>query len=149
MNDEARVPINRMFIAALALIGILVAAYMSLYKFGYIGMLACGAGSCETVQASKWSSFMGVPVPLIGLLGYLAVMIVAILGLQPAWQESRPVSLLLLALTTVAFVFSVYLSYLEQFVIHAWCRWCIGSAVIATLAWLFALVEVPRLRRRA
>ena len=59
------------------------------------------------------------------------------------------VRIALIVTATGAFLFSVYLSALEQFVIHAWCRWCIGSAAIATLIFLFTLPEFRRLRRTA
>lgn len=140
-------PLNRMIIAAVALIGVLISVYLTLHKFGYIGSLVCGTGSCEAVQASKWSSFMGIPVPVLGLAGYLALLIIALVGMQPAWLDSKAVSAMLLMLATIGFGFSVYLSYLEQFVLHMWCRWCIVSAIIATLIWLAALAELPRLRR--
>lgn len=149
--NEARgaPPLNRMAVAVLALIGVLLSTYLTLYKLGFIGTLACGTGSCETVQASKWAVFMGVPVPFLGLVGYALILGAALLGLQQTWFDNRRVAFALYGLATGAFVFSLYLSYLEQFVIHAWCRWCIVSAVIATLIWLFSLAELPRIRRTA
>jgi hypothetical protein len=60
---------RRMGAAALSLAGILVSAYLFLYKRGAIGTLACGDGGCETVQLSRYSAFLGVDVALIGLLG--------------------------------------------------------------------------------
>jgi len=147
-NDgDTRPPTNRMIIAVLALFGLLIAAYMTLYKFGLIGTLACGAGSCEQVQSSRWAVFWGIPVSLIGLVGYAVIMGVALLGLQPRRFNNRRLSNALFVLATAGFVYSLYLSYLEQFVINAWCRYCIASAVIATLIWIFSLAELPRLRR--
>lgn len=140
-------PLNRMAIALLALLGVLLSAYLTLYKLGLIGTLACGTGSCETVQASKWAVFFGVPVPVVGLLGYAALLAIALVALQPNWLGDRKLMLALVLLASGGLLFSVYLSYLEMFVIHAWCRWCIVSAVIATLIWLFSLPELPRLRR--
>jgi uncharacterized membrane protein len=138
---------NRMVIAVLALLGLLVAAYMSAYKLGLIGTLACGVGSCEIVQASRWAVFWGIPVALIGMLGYAVIMGIALLGLQPRWFNSKRLANALFILATAGFVYSMYLTYLEKFVIHAWCLYCIASGVIATLIWIFALAELPRLRR--
>lgn len=146
-NGDPRPPMNRMIIAVLALFGLLVAAYMTLYKFGLLGTLACGAGSCEQVQASRWAMFWGIPVALIGMLGYAVIIGIALLGLQPRWFNSRRLSNALFVLATAGFVYSLYLTYLEKFVIHAWCLYCIASAVIATLIWIFSLAELPRLRR--
>jgi uncharacterized membrane protein len=145
--DAVSPPANRMIIAVLALLGVLISAYLTLHKFGYIGTLVCGTGSCETVQTSKWAVIMGVPVPLLGLIGYIVILGTAIAGLQATATISRPIGITLLVLATGAFLFSIYLSYLEKFVIHAWCRWCVGSATVATLIWICSLVEWKRLRR--
>lgn len=140
-------PANRMAIAVLGLLGVLMSAYLTLHKYGYIGTLACGSGACETVQTSRYAVFMGVPVPVLGLIGYLLFVIVAIVGLQPASVRSRAVAVLLFVMACGALLFSLYLTYLEKFVIHAWCRWCIASAVVTLLIWLCALAELPRIRR--
>ena len=137
---------NRMALALLALIGLLIGVYMSAYKFGLIGTIACGTGGCNTVQNSPWAVFAGVPVPVIGLLGYGALFATALLGLQPRFEDDRRISIVLLAGATIGLVFSAYLTYLEAAVIHAWCRWCIASAVLAVLIFLFALPELQRLR---
>lgn len=134
-----------MIIAILALIGVLVSVYLTLHKYRVIGTLACGAGSCDTVQASKWAVFLGVPVPVLGLVGYALVLVTALVGL--AKIESRAVSLALLLLAGGALAFTLYLTYLEAFVINAWCRWCIASAAITLLISIATLPELPRLRR--
>ena len=76
--------IYRMGAALLSLLGLFVSAYLYLYKIGRIGTLACGTGGCETVQTSEWSRFLGVEVALIGVLGYAALLLVALLALRPA-----------------------------------------------------------------
>lgn len=141
--------LNRMGVALLALIGVLISAYMSAYKFGLLGTIVCGTGGCETVQNSPWAVFMGVPVPVLGLLGYGALLVLALLGIQPRFFADRRISILLLAGATLGLLFSGYLTYLEAAVIHAWCRWCIVSALLATLIFLLALPELPRLRGAA
>jgi uncharacterized membrane protein len=140
---------NRMAIAVLALIGVLISAYMAAYSFGFIGDVACGAGGCLIVQNSPWARFLGVPVGLIGLLGYGALLVAALLGLQPRFAAGRGVPLVLLGGASIGLAFSAYLTYLEAFVIHAWCRWCVASAVLAGLLFLFALPEYRRLRSQS
>jgi uncharacterized membrane protein len=121
---------------------------MLLYKLGVIPAIACGAGTCEVVQASRWSDFLGIPVPAWGVAGYGLILATSLAGLQPGRIEDRRIAIVLLAASTFAFLFSIYLSALEAFVIGAWCRWCIASAVLATLLFLLALPEVRRCRRR-
>jgi uncharacterized membrane protein len=146
---EPAAPLNRMIIAVLALVGVVIAGYMLMYKLGVIAAVACGTGACETVQASPWSNFLGVPVPLIGVGGYATILGVALAGVQGSRVGDRRTAWALLLLTTLALVFSIYLSAVEAFWIGAWCRWCIGSAVVATLLFLCALPELPRLRGHA
>jgi uncharacterized membrane protein len=147
LEKEVAPPTNRMAITLLALIGVFLSLYLTLHKLGIVGTLACGAGSCDVVQTSKYAVFMGVPVPFWGLAGYSVLTTLGLIGIQPRFYDNRPLRLALIACATGAFLFSAYLSALEQFVIHAWCRWCIGSAAIATLIFLFTLPEFRRLRR--
>ena len=143
MNEDVT-PANRMIIAVLALLGLLISVYLTLHKYGVIGTLACGSGACEVVQTSKWATQFGIPVPVLGLIGYALIFGVALAGLQ---MQSRAMAVAIFVLADLALLFSVYLSLIEQFRIHAWCRWCIGSAVITILIWLSALAELPRFRR--
>jgi len=148
-DDGAAAPssANRMAMAVLSLVGVLIAGYMSLYKLGVIQTLACGTGACEIVQESPWANFLGVPVPFWGVAGYGVLLAGSLAGLQPERQGSRAIALILFGGATAAFLFSGYLSWIEATRILAWCRWCIGSAVVATLLFLAALPELARLRR--
>ena len=144
------IPRSRMVVAAVALIGVFVATYLLFYNLGLVGTLACGVGGgCETVQASPFAYFLGVPVAAWGLVGYVSILLVALAGSQPRFAEERWVAWGLLLLTGVAFAFSLYLSALEEWVIRAWCRWCIVSAVLSTIAFLFSLPEIGRLRKQS
>jgi uncharacterized membrane protein len=131
---------KRMLVALGALAGVFVALYLTLYKLGYIGTLACAVGSCETVQTSKWATFLGVPVGGWGVGYYLGVLAIALVGLTSRFSDAPSVSRLLAGVTTFGVLFSLWLTYLELFVIHAICMWCVGSAIIATilciLSWL-------------
>ena len=133
-----------MAIAVLSLGGLLIATYMLLYKLNVLATLACGTGGCETVQASPWAMFLGIPVPAWGVAGYLALMVAAMVGLQPRFADSRGLAAILLGMATFAFGFSMYLTAIEAFRIHAWCRFCIASAIVATLIFLAALPELRR-----
>src|SRR5947208_16321688 len=81
-----------MIVAALALAGIFISLYLTLYKLGVIGELSCSIGSCETVNTSKWSRFLGLPVAAWGLLFYLDVFAVALIGTLPRFENERVIS---------------------------------------------------------
>ena len=134
--------IYRMGAALMSLVGVFVSAYLYLYKIGRIGTLACGTGGCETVQTSVWSRFLGVEVALIGLVGYALVFGVALLALRPALIRERWPAALLAALAWGGVLFTLYLTYLELFVIHAICRWCVGSAAIIVTILILALLAL-------
>jgi len=147
LEEDMPPPTNRMLIAVLSLIGLFVALYLTAHALGWTGPLVCGIGECETVQASKWAKVGSVPVALIGLLGYLALLALAVLGIQPGRRRSRAIGGLLLAGATVGFAFSVWLTYLEAFVIHAWCQWCVSSAILMTVIFVASLPELGRTGR--
>ena len=132
----------RQAIALLALIGLFVALYLWLHALGYGGPLKCGTGGCDTVQASQYAVLLGIPVAFYGVVGYLGVLIVSLIALRPAALQDRRWTVLLVMLSTVGFLFTVYLTYLELFVIHAICRWCVGSAVIITAIWIVSLFSL-------
>ena len=131
-----------MGIALLAMGGVVLAIYLSLYKLGMISELTCAVGSCETVQLSKWATFLGLPVAVWGLGAYLTVLVVALVGLQPAFAESRVVSWLLVGISTWSLLFSGWLTYLELYVIHAICMWCVVSAVLILIIFVLSLLDL-------
>jgi uncharacterized membrane protein len=135
---------HRQAIALLALVGWFVALYLWLYAIGVAGELKCGTGGCETVQTSRWAELFGVPVAFYGVVGYAVLLAVALAGLRPGWVERRGPTLLLAALATGGVLFSGWLTYLELFVIHAICRWCVTSAVIMAVIWVVALSGLRR-----
>jgi uncharacterized membrane protein len=122
---------HRMAVAVLALCGLLVSAYLLLYKLGVVGSMVCGAGGgCERVQASPYAMFLGVPVAAYGVGGYLVLLAIALSGLREP-QLARPAATRWLAgLSALGVAFSLYLLWLELFVIHAICRWCSVSGVL-------------------
>jgi len=129
----------RMTAAVLSLAGVFVALYLYLHKLGVIGELSCGTGGCETVQLSPYAVFLGVPVPLIGVVGYLVLFGLSMASLQQPDQPRWP--RLLLLLSGGAALFSGYLTYLELFVIHAICRFCVASALIVLGIFVVALLD--------
>jgi uncharacterized membrane protein len=130
---------RRQTMVVLALAGLLVATYLWLYKIGVIGVLQCGTGGCEAVQASRYAVLFGVPVAFIGVAGYAVLLGVGLVGVQPGFAADRRVALLLAALATAGFAFALYLTAIELFVLHAICRWCVVSALIITAIWVLAL----------
>ena len=132
---------RRMIIAALALGGVGLAAYLSMYKLGMIGTLACTVGQCETVNLSKYATLWGLPVAVWGLGYYVTLFAVALAGTTDRFVDAPWVSHALLALTGWGVLFSTYLTWLELFVINAICMFCVISAILVTVIFLVAILE--------
>jgi uncharacterized membrane protein len=132
---------KRMIVAMLALAGIFVATYLLLFKLGMIGELSCSIGSCETVNTSKWATFLGIPVAGWGVAWYVGMFVLALVSTGERFVDSPVVSLVLLAVAATGLIFSLYLTYLELFQIHAICQWCVVSAIIVTIIFFVCIAE--------
>ena len=132
---------RRMIIAALALGGVGLATYLSMYKLGMIGTLACSVGQCETVNLSKWATLWGIPVAVWGLGFYVSLFLVALAGTTERLANEAWVSTVLLVLTGWGVAFSAWLTYLELFVINAICMFCVISACLVTVIFLISVAE--------
>lgn len=130
-----------MLAALVALAGFFVAAYLTLYKLGMIGALTCSVGSCETVQLSRWATFLGLPVALWGVGYYALVFALTLVGIQERFADSRGLSIALVLLTGWGLIFSTWLTYLELFVINAICQWCVVSALLAAALFVICWMD--------
>ena len=139
-------PMNRMVVAVLAMGGFFVALYLFAHNLGLTGPIVCGVGDCATVQASQYAKIGPIPVSLIGLLGYVVLLLLSFIGLQPNHRGSKLIGGLLLFGSLGGSLFSAYLTYLEAFVIEAWCQYCVISAILITLIFLASIPEAMRLR---
>ncbi len=139
-------PRDRMVVAVLAVGGVFVALYLVAHNMGLGGPIVCGVGDCATVQSSQYATLGPVPVSVIGVLGYVVLLALAFVGLRPDHRESRLIGGLLLAGSLGGGLFSAYLTYLEAFVIEAWCQYCVASAIIIMLIFFASIPEMARLR---
>jgi len=137
---------KRMIVAALALAGIFISLYLTLFKLGVIGELTCSIGSCETVNTSKWSTFLHLPVAAWGLLFYSEVFVISLVGTMPRLENEPILSLLLVAEAAIGVLFSAWLTYVELAVIHAICIWCVTSAGIVVAILLVSIADLGEVR---
>lgn len=136
---------HRMTVAVLALIGLLLSAYLTLHRLGLTGPLTCGADNpCDRVQSSVYADLLGVPVAAFGVAGYLALLVIALAGLQSRWLEQRGPTKLLALASGLGVAFTAYLKYLEVFRIGAICRWCLVSAVLITAIFVISVAALRR-----
>lgn len=113
----------------LALVGAGVAGYLSWTRFFGLTPVCVGFGGCDIVNASRFSELLGLPVALWGLAAYVALAVLGILSLRGVgWAD-----LLAFGLAVGGWLFSMYLTAVEAFVLQAWCVWCVVSTVTISL----------------
>ena len=124
--------------AFLAAFGVGIATYIALEAAGgHAPACIAGSSGCLTVAESSYSHLLGINVAVFGIGGYVLLLVAAILRGDPARLAG-------FALGLTGFGFSVYLTYLELFVIDAICQWCVASAIVMTL--LFAVSALRMVR---
>ncbi|MBM3145289.1 MAG: vitamin K epoxide reductase family protein [Chloroflexi bacterium] len=125
---------GRWIIPALCVVGLIVAGYLSYVEANQIEAVCGPVGDCNTVQQSPYARLFGVlPIGVLGLVGYVAILTAWVIQFYgpDRWQESA--SLIVWGLALIGTLFSIYLTFLEPFVIGATCAWCLTSAIIITL----------------
>jgi uncharacterized membrane protein len=126
--------------AALAVAGVAIAGYLTWVHYaGLDPVCVGGGGGCERVQTSEWAELAGVPVALLGLVGYMTILASLALPEEPGAAVAAFVAL-------VGFGFSAWLTYVELVKIDAVCQWCVASAVVMTA---LAAVSLARMLRGA
>ena len=128
----------RLAAAALGLAGLAIAIYLTVVHYDHSSPVCVGGGGgCEKVQSSDYAELAGVPVAVLGTIGY-ALILASLLVPGDAGRFAGA----LLGLVGVGF--SVYLTYLELFVIDAICQWCVASAVVMAALTAVTLIRFAR-----
>jgi len=135
-------------IPMLAVMGMGIAGYLSYVEVSGAAAVCGPVGDCNRVQQSPWASIAGVPVGFLGLAGYLVLGAVALARATRVGGRSA-LAITLWGMAAIGVTFSIYLTFLEPFVIGATCLWCINSAVVMTLILLLATPDAARARLAA
>ena len=136
-TDQTRT--NNWLIPVLSLIGLGVAGYLAYVEVNQVEAVCGPVGNCNTVQQSSYAMLFGIlPIGVLGVLGYLVMIILWLAGHLDSETWQRIINTLFWIVTLIGVLFSVYLTFLEPFVIGATCLWCLSSAVIMTILFLLA-----------
>ena len=138
-------PLSKITIAlvALAIIGLLVSVYMTIYKITSNDSMCIGSKDCSVVNASRYSEIYGIPVAVIGLLGYAVILTVLLLERNPGFFKQNG-TMLLFGLSLTGFLFTLYLIFLEIALIKAYCPFCITSQATMTIIFILSVIRVVR-----
>lgn len=132
----------RLICIGLAVIGTGVAGYLSYSKASGVETVCVqGLSNCSLVQNSVYAAIAGFPVAYLGLIGYLAILAALLLENRIPLLAQRG-NLPVFGMTVIGFLFSVYFTFIEAFVLHAWCQWCVISAIVMTVLFGLSFVRV-------
>lgn len=131
-------------IPLLAVLGLGVSAYLAYVEITHVAAVCGPVGECNAVQSSQYAQIAGIPVAVLGLINYVGVLVLWAMQRSGTGKWARPAALALLGLTIFGLLFSIYLTLLEIFVIHAVCMWCLTSAIITALIMLVVVVQLTR-----
>jgi uncharacterized membrane protein len=124
----------RAAIAGAAVIGGAIAAYLTVVHYAHISPI-CSSGGCEKVQRSSYAEAGGIPVAVLGLAAYAAVLASAAVRGVPAALTGATIAL-------AGAAFSGYLLWAQLARIHAICQWCVGNDVVAAVVAVLCVVRV-------
>ena len=134
-------------ISVLAVIGIAVSSVSLYHHYGSSKTNFCDFGesfNCDIVNRSTYSSVFGIPVALIGILGYAAL-----LALATLYRSKAETPAMLMIASTLGLGFAIYLTYIERFVLGTWCILCLSSLAMIVLITVFSSVLVAHAIRNA
>ena len=128
---------------AFSVVDLLVSIYMTIYKLSSNDAMCLGSGGCSQVNASVYADINGFPVAAIGVIGFLSLIGVMLLERgSDFFADNGP--LLEFGMSLLGFLYSIYLTYLEAYVIRYWCPFCVTSAIAITLVFILSTIRMVR-----
>jgi len=127
----------------LTIIGLLVSIYMTIYKITSNDSMCIGSGDCKTVNASRYAEVYGIPVAVLGVAGYSAILAVLLLERKPSFFQQNG-TLLFFGLSLTGFLFTLYLIFVETVLIKAYCPFCITSQTAMTIIFIISVIRLVR-----
>jgi len=128
---------------AFVTLGLLVSIYMTIYKISHNDSMCLGSGDCSTVNASRYSEVNGIPVAVIGIGGYLALLGTLLLEKRNEFFRKNG-TLIGFGLALTGFVFTLWLIYVELVLLRAICPFCVTSQISMTIVFIAALIRLVK-----
>jgi uncharacterized membrane protein len=124
-------------------LGVIDATYLLIYKLTGNNSMCLGNGGCHNVNFSTYSEIAKIPVSALGLAAYIAIIVIVLVEPQMKFvKENGPLAVFGISLGGVAF--SAYLTWIELYIIHSVCPFCVASAVIITLIFILAIMRMVK-----
>jgi uncharacterized membrane protein len=127
-----------------AIIGLAVSIYLSIVKLANQDVLCFdGMGDCQVVTNSAYSVWRGIPIAYLGAAGYILILGLLVIK-QMQKHASSSIMLALFGITAFGALYSLYLTYVELFIIHSVCPWCLTSAIAMLLLFIYSSTMLSR-----
>ena len=133
----------RQITIGLAVLGLLVSIYMTIYKVTNNDSMCIGSKACGVVNASLYSEVNGIPVAVIGVIGYLSILLLFYLETRPGFFQANG-DMLLFGVTLLGFLFTLWLVYVEIALLEAYCPFCVTSQIAMTLIFILTVIRVTK-----
>ncbi len=133
----------RQITIALTIIGLLVSIYMTIYKFTNNESMCIGSSGCSEVNASRYSEINGIPVAVLGVVGYAAILGLLFIEQRPGFIQENG-GLLFFGISLIGFLFTLYLIYLEIALIKAYCPFCLTSQAVMIVIFIISVIRLAR-----
>ena len=135
---------NNLIALVAAIIGALDSVYLSWVKLSHNQTLcAPGLRDCFTVNTSRFSEIYGIPIALFGLSAYLLIIAILLFESRNTFLQENA-RMALFGISLVGVLYSIYLSYLEAYVILAWCPYCVLSAVMILIVFAISIIRLKQ-----
>ncbi len=131
----------RKLLIALASIGLLDAIYLTWIKLSGAEAMCAGVGDCSAVNASRYSEIAGIPIAVFGGGAYLVMLLILIYKDRVDFLRVNG-AMLLVGISLAGVLYSAYLTYIELYVIHAICPYCVLSAIVLTLMLIVSILYI-------
>jgi uncharacterized membrane protein len=131
-NKKSRLEMSQIILVVAAIIGLLDSLYLAYVKLTNTNIYCTpGLGNCDVVNASRYSVLWGIPLGVYGTVAFLMLLCLAVFG-KRVKMLALYTELSLFAISLAGFLFSLYLTFIELFVLKAICQWCVLSAIMMT-----------------
>lgn len=121
----------------------IVAIYMTIYKLTDNDVMCLGSGGCSSINASAYSEIYGIPVGLVGVIGYLAILALHLLENRNDFMR-RNALVLLFSISLTGFLFTLYLIYVEVAIVRAVCPFCLTSQIVMSIIFIISVIRMVK-----
>lgn len=128
---------------ALLVLGLFVSIYMTIYKVTNNESMCIGSSGCSEVNGSRYSEINGIPVAVLGVVGYAALLALLFLEQRPGTFQQNG-TMMFFGISLIGFLFTLYLIYVEVALIKAYCPFCLTSQAAMTIIFIISVIRLIR-----